>query len=173
LSAPFVPITQHNKTIVIVATRDGDRAVVKKKTTIPMKWAVASGVLLAFNSGFINGACLSGAVAPPKQAVVAVTGAWTNSAIGFASGNMEQFKTQISMILSYLTGSVIAGALNPRPVAFELPSSTGPLFLIGSVLLYLSSSWASSGVRPGWGSLFSRLLLMVFRIVLHRCTQAI
>jgi hypothetical protein len=75
LSPPFVPITQHNKTIVNAATRDGDRAVVKKKTTIPMKWAVASGVLLAFNSGFINGACLSGAVAPPKQAVATVTGA--------------------------------------------------------------------------------------------------
>jgi hypothetical protein len=82
--------------------------VIKKKTIIPMKWAVASGVLLAFNSGFINGAFLSGAVAPPnKQAVAAVTGAWTTSAVGFASRKIEQFKTQMRLILSYLSGSAL------------------------------------------------------------------
>lgn len=141
-----------------------------------MKWAVASGVLLAFNSGFINGACLSGAVAPPtKQAVAAVTGAWTTSAVGFASGNIEQFKTQMSMILSYLSGSVIAGALNPSPVACEMSSSTGPLFLSGSVLLQHCTCPAVGRprVKAVWGSFFSRLLLMVCRIALHPCTRAI
>jgi hypothetical protein len=101
----------------------------KKKIIIPMKWAVALGVLLTFNSGFINGVCLSGAVAPPtKQAVTAVMGAWTTSAVGFASGNIKQFKMQMRLILSFLSGSVIVGALNPNPVTFELSSSMGPLF---------------------------------------------
>jgi hypothetical protein len=105
-----------------------------------MKWAVASGVLLAFNSDFINGACLSGAVAPPKQA-----GSLDDLCDQLCrSGKIEQFETLMGMILSCLSGSAIGGAFNPRHVTFKLSSSTGPLFLISSVLLYLSSSWASS-----------------------------
>jgi hypothetical protein len=124
LSFPFVTITEFNKTIALVAMRGGDRAVVEKKTVVPMKWAVASGVLLAFNSGFINGACLSKAAPPPKQAFAAMTGSWTTSAVGFASENIEQFKMQMSVILSYFSGSAIAGAFNP--LTFKLSSSTGP-----------------------------------------------
>jgi hypothetical protein len=124
LSFPFVPIAEFNKTIALVAIRGGDRAAVTKKTLIPRKWAVASGVLLAFNSGFINGACLSGTMAPPKQAVAAVGGARTVYAVGFAIRNIERFKMQMSMIMSYLSGSLIAGGFNRHPVAFKLSATT-------------------------------------------------
>jgi Protein of unknown function (DUF1275) len=108
--------------------------------------AIAAGFLLAFNSGFINGACLGGFVAKTKsgdsfkQAVAAVTGAWTTSALFFADGKYEAFRTQISVLASYITGSCLAGLMNPFPTAFgTLSPSCGPAFLLGSLLLAASS----------------------------------
>jgi Protein of unknown function (DUF1275) len=107
--------------------------------------AIAAGFLLAFNSGFINGACLGGFVCKSKsgegikQAVAAVTGAWTTSALFFAEGKYEPFRTQISVLASYITGSCLAGLLNPFPTAFGTLSPTcGPAFLLGSLLLAAS-----------------------------------
>ena len=130
-------------------------ASVEKEIKISLSVAVTTGILLAFNSGFINGACLSGGVAPDgtKQAVAAVTGAWTTSALGYATRNMDQFKHQTGMILSYAGGSAIAGFMNPYPTAFTLSSSCAPAFLLGAALLYLSSSLASDA-SPGTFSFF-------------------
>lgn len=99
-------------------------------------------MLLALNSGYVNGICLSGILAHDntKQASAAVTGAWTNSALGVATGNNQQFLFNAKCILSYITGSAIAGVLNPKPLLFEVsPKGVGPAFGIGSVLLYFSS----------------------------------
>ena len=109
--------------------------------------AILMGLALAFNSGFINGLCLSGAAAAngAKQAVSAVTASWTNSAMGLASGNLGQFKFLSAVILSFMGGSVIAGFLNPTPPKqFTLQESTSSLpwysssFYIGAVLLALA-----------------------------------
>jgi hypothetical protein len=87
--------------------------------------AVVMGLLLAFNSGFINGCCLSGVVADgSKQAVAAVTASWTNSAMGLASGNVAQFQFLSKVILSFISGSAISGFLNPRPTPFLFDGSS-------------------------------------------------
>jgi hypothetical protein len=116
----------------------------KRKCTQAL--AIASGFLLAFNSGFINGACLGGFVAKSKsgegvkQAVAAVTGAYTLSALFVAEGKYEAFKTQISVLASFITGSCLAGLMNPFPMAFgSLSPTCGPAFLLGSLLLAASS----------------------------------
>ena len=128
------------------STKGGEAVAKKAPKTIAKNVAVTSSLLLAFNSGYINGACLSGAVVGgvAKQAVSACTGAWTTSAVGFASGNSKAFQTQTRAILSYLFGSAIAGYMNPKPVAFQLCDNTGVTFLVGAGLLYFASKLADS-----------------------------
>lgn len=110
---------------------------------ITQKTAVGFGLLLALNSGIINGVCLSGILSKDgtKQASAAVTGAWTNSALGAASGNYRQFIFNIQCILSYASGSFMSGFLNPNPKPFHV-SVVGfrSAFLIGAMLLYGSST---------------------------------
>lgn len=104
--------------------------------------AVTLGLVLAFNSGYINGCCLSGATAH-KQAVAAVTGAYTNSALGLASGNLSQFSAQLQVLLAYIFGSFAAGFIDPRPVAMSFASSRQPALLLAGALLAASSVLAS------------------------------
>lgn len=111
---------------------------------ISKKAAVTAGMILAFNSGYSNGCCLGGgAMAGAKaNAVAAVTGAWTTSALGFAKGNMGAFMAQFKGILSYVFGSFIAGALIPNPKPFVLAENTGLVFLVGSALMLCASKMA-------------------------------
>lgn len=107
--------------------------------------AVAFGAILAFNSGVVNGLCLSGALHPTKQASAAVTGAWTNSALGAASGNHDQFVFNGKCILSYFFGSFLSGVLNPNPKPFEISvESFRYAFWCGSALLLTSSIMAGN-----------------------------
>jgi hypothetical protein len=105
--------------------------------------AVVMGLLLAFNSGFINGCCLSGAVAADgsKQAVAAVTASWTNSAMGLASGNVAQFQFLAKVIMSFISGSAISGFLNPRPTPFLFDGSSqyGSSLFIAAALLCVAA----------------------------------
>lgn len=116
-----------------------------KINMISLQFAITSGILLAFNSGYINGCCLKGTLLNTKQAVAAVTGAYTTSALGLASGNTDQFRTQLTVLASYIGGSTIAGILNPIPVPFQMSSSNGLAFLVASALLWSSSSLAQKG----------------------------
>ena len=107
------------------------------------------GSLLAFNSGVINGVCLSGLLQPTKQASAAVTGAWTNSALGVATGNYEQFLFNGKCILSYFFGSFISGLINYNPTPFEISVGTfRSMFWIGSALLF-GSSWMCGSAEEG------------------------
>jgi len=104
---------------------------------ITTKTAVGLGMLLALNSGIVNGVTLSGLLQPTKQASAAVTGAWTNSALGAASGNSDQFAFNAKCIVSYCFGSLISGFVNPTPEPFviSVPSVRTALF-VGSALLF-------------------------------------
>ena len=118
-----------------------------KSIALSTKHAILAGCTLAFNSGYINGACLSGILSADntKQASAAVTGAWTNSALGMASGNTQQFTFNAKCIGSYCGGSLLASLLNPNPVPFEIDAkSVSPAFLIASLLVYASSSVAKT-----------------------------
>lgn len=150
------PITTRNDTsksetlslkpnATIAFDRGGQKA--SKSIHLSTKAAVSAGILLSFNSGYVNGACLSGILHSmnTKQASAAVTGAWTNSALGFASGNRAQFLFNAKCILSYMTGSAIASVLNPNPVPFTISrNNVSPAFLIGACLLYCSSTVAGN-----------------------------
>mmetsp|Transcript_12151 Transcript_12151/g.14828 ORF Transcript_12151/g.14828 Transcript_12151/m.14828 type:complete len:300 (+) Transcript_12151:132-1031(+) len=119
---------------------------------VSTKIAVLTGSLLAFNSGYVNGICLSGILSSDntKQASAAVTGAWTNSALGVASGNMDQFRFNAKCILGYILGSTISGSLIPNPVPYEVPLGSGIAFLIGSGMLFSSSRIALSDGSKGY-----------------------
>jgi hypothetical protein len=121
---------------------------IKKKTFLPIstKGAVAMSMVLAFNSGLINGACLSGLLAEgTKQATAAVTGAWTNSALGAARGASDQFVLNAQCIGSYLSGSFVSGLVVPNPAVFSMDvTGTMTLFAIASGLLVTASSLANA-----------------------------
>ena len=109
---------------------------------ISAKTCVAIGTILALNSGIINGVCLSGIISPQdvKQGSTAVTAAWSNSALGLASGNTSQFLLNFKCILSYMAGSFISGFVNANPKPFEVNiASFRTALMIGSMLLYGSS----------------------------------
>lgn len=129
-------------------TKQVEAKPVKKKAflSVSTKGAVAMSMVLAFNSGMINGACLSGLLAEgTKQATVAVTGAWTNSALGAARGASDQFALNAKCIASYFFGSLISGLVVPNPATFIMDvTGTMVLFAIASALLVAASSLANS-----------------------------
>ena len=142
-ASPAVSISSR-KTEAILDIKDVTAA---KEISLSFSTAVIAGVLLAFNSGFMNGACLAGAIIPgKKQAVAAVTGAWTVSAVSWASGDVNTFYKQLLIILSYAGGSTIASLLDPNPTPFRLNTkAVGPGFLICSALVYFASTKAAAG----------------------------
>merc|ERR1719343_1656923 len=108
------------------------------------------GMFLAFNSGAVNAASLSGLLADgTKMGTAAVTGAWTNSAIGAGAAVQgaaaSQFLFNTKCIVSYICGAIIAGFVIPDPKAFEVDvKKTIPLFAIGSALLATSGYLAKA-----------------------------
>ena len=118
----------------------------KKFISVSTKTAVMMSMVLAFNSGIVNGATLSGLLAAgTKQATSAVTGAWTNSALGAAQGISSQFALNAKCILSYMGGSLISGLVVPNPTAFKLDvTGSLPLFALASGLLVTAASMADA-----------------------------
>lgn len=122
--------------------------------------------LFRFHSSFLhgiycsNGICLSGILSKTKQAGTAVTGAWTNSALGFAKDDFEQYTFHTKCILSYMIGSFLSSVLNPKPLpSYVLPDhhhqttktmfrisipSVQSLFFLSSVFMYFASQLSSS-----------------------------
>jgi uncharacterized membrane protein YoaK (UPF0700 family) len=119
--------------------------------TLSLPFAVTCGVLMAFNAGFTNGCCLRGAFLGMKQAVAAVTGAWTTSAVGVAEGNYKNAFLQLRVLASYIAGSAIGGLSNPFPKAFQLAPMTGPVLLVAAACLFAASVLAGqSDAKSLW-----------------------
>ncbi|KAL3925486.1 MAG: hypothetical protein SGILL_000378 [Bacillariaceae sp.] len=137
----FAPVKE---TVAVSFVGGGATAPSKKYLSVSTKSAVAMGMVLAFNSGVINGACLSGLLAEgTKQATAAVTGAWTNSALGVAKGASSQTALNLKCILSYMGGSFISGLAVPTPSTFQLDvSGSLPLFGLASGLLVAAAALA-------------------------------
>jgi len=119
--------------------------------TVPLsqKAAVGMGMLLAFNSGAVNSVSLSGLIEGTKMGTAAVTGAWTNSAIGAASAasgaSAAQFLFNTKCIVAYICGAIIAGAFIPEPKAFEVDAKkTLPLFGVSTALLTTAAIFAKA-----------------------------
>lgn len=117
--------------------------------------SILMGMILALNSGFINGCALSGAVTGDgsTQAVAAVTASWTNSALGLASGNMAKFGFLSKVLGSFIFGSLIAGYLEPKPSQFLVSSSSyGMPLTVAAIFTALSKTFleAPSSVKLGF-----------------------
>lgn len=139
-------------------------------------YVIASGMLLSYNSGFVNGCCLSGALAEgaPKQSVAGFTGTYTNAGLEFASGNGGDGWFHVQMILSFLAGATLTGLMMPRAVAWEISHEYGPTFIVGASLLGVSSclaeycptgkgyyylAAAANGLQNGMSSTYSANLI--------------
>jgi hypothetical protein len=133
------PLDNDAAAAVVVVPHGG--AVAKKSTiTITQKTAVMVGFVLAFNSGYMNGICLNGFFQGTKQAVAAMTGSYTNSALWLAGGSTGAFYAQMRVLGGYILGNVIASYLNPTPVLWEIGPSVGPALLLAGAALVAASS---------------------------------
>eukprot|EP00584_Thalassiosira_punctigera_P025793 CAMPEP_0172557358 /NCGR_PEP_ID=MMETSP1067-20121228/72806_1 /TAXON_ID=265564 ORGANISM="Thalassiosira punctigera, Strain Tpunct2005C2" /NCGR_SAMPLE_ID=MMETSP1067 /ASSEMBLY_ACC=CAM_ASM_000444 /LENGTH=311 /DNA_ID=CAMNT_0013346419 /DNA_START=81 /DNA_END=1016 /DNA_ORIENTATION=- len=117
---------------------------------------VRVGCVLAANSGFINGLALGGKLVASKQAVAAVTGAWTTSAVAASTKSYPIMTTQMSVMASYFGGSMINGLLNPTAeVDWDSPKAKAPasaLLVSAAFVLaayeYLSRSANADSASP-------------------------
>lgn len=138
-------------------------------------FVLMAGVLLSFNSGYVNGSCLSGllTIHGVTHSVAGFTGAYTKSALALAEGDAEYFGFEVSMILSFIFGACISGMMTPDATPYRIEPTYGPTFMIGAVLLAIASvlaafddeqyffyfAAAASGVQNGMSSIYSANLI--------------
>ena len=147
-------------------------------------FVVITGQLLAFNAGYINGACLSGWLMKNgrKQAVASLTGAYTGSALLLVDGNVTDFGFQVCMILSFTFGAFLSGLLTPKATPYRIEPTYGPTFCLGGLILLgssllaafhsnstsMSAHWAdfvfylaamANGIQNGMSSIYSGNLI--------------
>lgn len=88
---------------------------------------------LALNSGFLNGVFLSG-IMGKVQAVGPVTDSWTKLGIGMSIGDVSKAAFVVKVLLSFSSGALVAGLLNPRPDLFDLSARKRPLLINGGLM---------------------------------------
>jgi hypothetical protein len=96
------------------------------KNTREAVFVLILGLMLSLNSGYINGLCLSGMVGPDQQAVSAFTGTYTKSGLALAAGDPKLFGFEFTLILSFIGGALVSGAMNPEAVPHKLVPTYGP-----------------------------------------------
>lgn len=142
-------------TLAATSPRGGDAPASAEEPAVALMSKTAlirAGCLLAANSGFMNGLALGGRLvtdeddAAVKQAVAAVTGAWTTSALAASSKSYPAMTTQMSVMASYFGGSVINGLLNPTAaVDWDSPSARAPAsaLLVSAALVLTTQGYIS------------------------------
>ena len=112
-----------------------------------LTFVISAGILLAFNSGYINGSCLSGLLTPHgvTRSVSGFTGSYSSSALELAEhGITKVVGINIGMIFSFLFGSFITGVLTPDAKAYRIEPTYGPTFLLGGIALLIASVLAAT-----------------------------
>lgn len=139
-------------------------------------FVIVVGMGLAFNSGYINGCCMSGlfATGAPKQGVAGFTGAYTNVGMKLADGDWDEFGFNLEMICSFIAGACLSGFINPEMQPYRLGPHYAPTFLIGSAFLWAASliaethpesrayyyfAAAANGLQNGMTSIYSANLI--------------
>jgi uncharacterized membrane protein YoaK (UPF0700 family) len=114
---------------------------------------MAMGMLLSFCAGFINGCSLSGFFgrSDRPRSVAGVTGGYSNAALALMAGQSREFWTPVGIILSYIGGAFLSGAMIPtfHRRAWELGPEYGPCFLVGTALYALAAILASKDTETG------------------------
>lgn len=108
-------------------------------------FVMMAGVIMAFNSGFVNGSCMSGFLTGPdnRQVVAGFAGPFGSSSLALAQQEWSVFGFQSNLILSYMAGAVIAGFLTPRARPYCMEPNYGPTFLVGGIMLFMASILAA------------------------------
>ena len=85
-------------------------------------FVLCSGIFMSFNSGFVNGNCLSGFAVPSGRGenTSNFTGIASNCALSLAGGDYGQFGFLACMVLSFVFGSCLSGVLTPEPVPYRI-----------------------------------------------------
>lgn len=60
--------------------------------------------------------------------------------------------TQIGLVLAFIAGAAVSGAMNPRPTPHMLAPSYGPCFLVGSLCMVAAAAMAEA--QPGGRGLY-------------------
>lgn len=141
-------------------------------------YVLIAGGFIAFNSGFVNGSCLSGFLNPNQfrsQSVAGFTSMYTRAGLALADGKWGNMGFFSSMILSYMLGAFISGLITPRATPYQIEPTYGPTFLIGGVFLLVASilaafepenmdlifyfAAAANGIQNGIASIYSANLI--------------
>ena len=145
----------------------GDRANSSDALLSECLFVLLVGLLLAFNAGYINGACLSGWLMKNgrRQSVSAFTGAYTWSALALADSNGNEFGFQVCMILSFIFGAFLSGLLTPRATPYRIEPTYGPTFCLGGLVLLAASLLAalqggSTSLEAHWSDIVFYLTAM-------------
>lgn len=139
--------------------------------------------LIALNSGFVNGATMSGLLIgdvaatsrnPDSQMVAGFAGAYTNTATALVGQQWEKFAYNTWIIASYMFGSFIAAMICPHAKPYIIEPRYGPTFMIGGTFLLAASLLAvnekqsryifflvtaSNGIQNGIASIYSANLI--------------
>ena len=125
------------------ATGHGNRDMLKQNA-----YVFAAGLCLSFNTGYINGCCLSGVLKSCGTGVPvsAFTSAYTNAGLALGAGNTPVATAHLKMIFSFIGGAALSGWINPRPKPRCITPRLGPSFLLASLLMVCSS--VAANVHP-------------------------
>ena len=85
-------------------------------------------------------------VGPDRQSVSAFTGTYTKSGLALAAGDPKLFGFEFTLILSFIGGAIVSGAMNPQAIPHKLVPTYGPskltsilnTFLLVHIILSLS-----------------------------------
>ncbi|KAL3935240.1 MAG: hypothetical protein SGBAC_009203 [Bacillariaceae sp.] len=139
-------------------------------------YVLFAGAWMAFNTGYVNGSCLSGLVSykGTGRTIAGFTSSYTQMALYVGAGDGFSARVELGIILCYFLGAFLSGCLTPRATPFRIQPSYGPTFLIGGTFMLASSvlaanevgdlyifrcAAAAAGVQNGVASIFSANLI--------------
>lgn len=112
-------------------------------------FVLLAGIVMAFNSGFVNVSCVSGFLTGgTKQVVAGFAGPFAHSSIAVASQQWQLFGFHSNIILSYMAGAGIAGLFTPQARPYSIQPTYGPTFLVGGIMLFMASILAALESDP-------------------------
>lgn len=155
-------------------------------------YVLIGAVIIALNTGFINGVCMSpffledsrsteGVIDPRTQGVSGTGGSFTKAARFLVESTAEnrwaEYRYASFLILSYIFGSFLAGIITPRAHKHMLEPKYGPTFFIAALLLLAASIFASYELPSRYIFYFSTAALgvqngiaSIYSANLIRCT---
>lgn len=123
-------------------------------------YILIAGVLIALNTGFVNGVSMSPfflddsdsvivsetKINPMLQGISGTGGSFTKSARFLVEENWPQYSYATCLVLAYIAGSSIPGFIIPNAHVYILEPLYGPTFFIAAAFLLISSLFGTYGI---------------------------